>query len=159
MIRIFTKERHVLKIRNYLNLCNLKFEIFTIKDNPPSTDFELGVSYCYPRKIVEPLLSTPKRGFVNYHPGPLPKYKGPNEFEEAIKNKEIHWGVTVHFMDKDYDAGPIIKVKSFDLHEPPTSIQELGAISHYFLFQLFKETVYELYRDDPDQTKRDLVRL
>lgn len=124
---------------------NLEYEIYTVKDDPHTRHFDLGVSYCYPRKITEPLLSIPKKGFINYHPAPLPKYKGPTELDEAIKNKEIHWGVTVHYMDKDYDTGPIIKVKRFDLHEPPTSPQELGAVSHYFLFQLFKETILDIY--------------
>ena len=49
-------------------------------------------------------------------------------------------------MDENYDTGPIIKVKTFDLHEPPTSTQELGAVSHYFLFNLFKETVLDIYK-------------
>src|SRR5574337_1803272 len=138
MIRVYTKERHKAKIDQFLNSLGLEHEIYTIKDNPPITSFDLGVSYCYPRKITDPLLSTPKKGFVNYHPAPLPKYKGPTELDEAIKNKEVQWGVTVHYMDENYDTGPIIKLKTVDLHEPPTSPQELGAVSHYFLFQLFK---------------------
>lgn len=145
MIRVYTKESHISKISNFFNENKIDFEIFTVKDNSPLNEFELGVSYCYPRKITEPLLSTPKKGFVNFHPGPLPKYKGPNEYEDAIKNREIHWGVTVHFMDENYDAGPVIQVKRFELHEPSTSVQELGAISHYFLFDLFKNTIQDLY--------------
>lgn len=145
MIRVYTKERHKIKIKKFLDSLNLEYEIYTTKDNPPLTAFDLGVSYCYPRKIAEPLLSLPKKGFVNYHPAPLPMYKGPTELEEAIKNKEIHWGVTVHYMDENYDTGPIIKIKQFDLHEPPTSSQELGAVSHYFLFHLFKETILDIY--------------
>jgi hypothetical protein len=47
-------------------------------------------------------------------------------------------------MDENYDTGPIIRIKEIELHEPPTSPQELGAISHYFLFQLFKETIIEI---------------
>ena len=104
MIRMYTKERHIKKISKFLNLLKLEFEVFTIKDNPTLKPFNLGVSYCYPRKITEPLLSTPKLGFVNYHPAPLPNYRGPTELDEAIKNKEIHWGVTVHFMDESYDT-------------------------------------------------------
>ena len=145
MIWIYTKERHISKITKFLNSINLEHKIFTIKDNPSIESFDLGVSYCYPRKITEPLLSTPKKGFVNYHPGHLPKYKGPTETNDAIKNKEMHWGVTVHYMDENYDTGKIIKIKKIDLHEPPTSTQELGAISHYFLFQLFKETILDIY--------------
>lgn len=155
MIRVYTKERHKTKIDQFLNSLGLEHEIYTIKDNPPINSFDLGVSYCYPRKITEPLLSTPKKGFVNYHPAPLPKYKGPTELDEAIKNKEVHWGVTVHYMDENYDTGPIIKLKTFDLHEPPTSPQELGAVSHYFLFQLFKETILDIYKENVKLTKQN----
>jgi methionyl-tRNA formyltransferase len=156
MIRVYTKERHKMKISQFLDSLSVKYEIYTIKDDPPITKFDLGVSYCYPRKITEPLLSMPKKGFVNYHPAPLPKYKGPHEHDEAIKNKETHWGVTVHYMDENYDTGPIIKVKQFDLHEPPTSSQELGAVSHYFLFQLFKETISDIYNGKVTSQKQSI---
>jgi methionyl-tRNA formyltransferase len=145
MIRVYTKKRHIYKIKKFLSENNCDFKIYTIKDIPPLEKFDLGVSYCYPRKITQPILSIPSKGFVNYHPAPLPKYKGPTELEDAIKNKEINWGVTVHYMDEDFDTGPIIKIKNIDLHEPPVSQQELGSISHYFLFQLFKETIFDIY--------------
>jgi len=145
MIRIYTKNRHIDKIKEFLNNNDIKFEIYTTKDTPPVKKFDLGVSYCYPRKITQPILSVPSKGFVNFHPAPLPKYKGPTELDEAIKNKEVNWGVTVHYMDEDYDTGPIIKIKKITLHEPPTSHQELGAVSHYFLFDLFKETILDIY--------------
>ena len=145
MIRVYTKERHIQKIKKFLEQQNVKFEIVTKDEKTSSKLFDLGVSYVYPKKIIEPTLSIPKKGFVNYHPGPLPKYVGPNEYINAINNQETHWGVTVHYMNEEFDKGPIIKVKNFDLHEPPTSVEELGAVSHYFLFQLFKETVMDLY--------------
>lgn len=148
MIRVYTKEIHISKISNFFNENKIDFEVYTVRDNPPLTHFDLGVSYCYPRKITNPLLSYSKKGFVNYHPSPLPEYKGPNEYEMAIKNKEVHWGVTVHYMTEEYDKGDIIKEKRFDLHEPPTSVRELGAVSHYFLFHLFKETINEIYNDN-----------
>ena len=150
MIRIYTKTRHISKIDEFLNQINLKHEIFTTLNLPKHEleSFELGVSYCYPRKIKEPLLSMPKKGFINYHPGPLPEYKGPSEYENAIKNKETKWGVTVHHMNEEFDSGKIIQVNHFDLHEPANSIEELGAISHYFLFNLFKDTIKKFYEND-----------
>jgi methionyl-tRNA formyltransferase len=149
MIRVYTKTRHISKISEFLSSINLKHEVFTTKKQPTIQheleSFELGISYCYPRKIKEPLLSIPLKGFINYHPGPLPKYKGPKESTLAISNKETNWGVTVHYMGKDYDTGKIIKVNKFKLHEPPISEQELGAVSHYFLFNLFKETILDIF--------------
>ena len=146
MIRIFTKPRHVSKIHNYLDSLKVEHEIFTKDDTFPNTSFDLGVSYCYPKKISNDLLEIPKLGFVNYHPGPLPEYKGPNEYENAIKNKETQWGVTVHDMTEEYDSGNIRKILKFNLHEPPNSVEELGAISHYFLFNLFKETINDFMK-------------
>ena len=63
MIRVYTKQRHITKIRNFMDSLELKFEIFTINDNPPLTPFDLGVSYCYPKKISGKLLYMPKKGF------------------------------------------------------------------------------------------------
>ena len=152
MIRVYTKTRHVKKISKFLNEIDLQHEIFTTI-NPPHPNHELepfvlGISYCYPRKIENPLLSIPSKGFINYHPGPLPKYKGPKESTDAINNKETNWGVTVHKMDENYDTGPIIKILDIKLHEPPTSTVELGAVSHYFLFKLFKDTIKKIYESN-----------
>ena len=146
MIRVYTKTRHIKKIEKFLKMLNLENQIFTTNDeNIPLSKFDLGISYCYPRKITEPLLSTPKKGFVNFHPAPLPEYKGPTELKKAIQNNETCWGVTVHYMDENYDTGDIIIIKKIELHEPPISYEELGAVSHYFLFQLFKETILDIY--------------
>jgi len=146
MIRIYTKQRHISKIQKFMEKQNVDFKIFTTRDELSLEEFDLGVSYCYPRKIIQPLLSTPKLGFINYHPGPLPKYKGPTELTQAIKNKECDWGVTVHFMDENYDTGKIIKIKKIPLHEPPIKEEELAPISHYFLFNLFMETLIDIYQ-------------
>ena len=147
MIRVYTKTRHIDKIHRFLELKKLEHEIFTIHDNPDEGSFDLGVSYGYPRKIMNPFLTIPSKGFVNYHPGPLPHYKGPNQYQDAIKNNEIHWGVTVHCMDEEYDTGDIIRVDNFDYHEPMKSIEESNAVTHWFLFKLFKETIVDIYNE------------
>jgi len=148
LIRIYTKTIHIQKIKKFLKMLNLENQIFTINDeNVPLSEFDLGVSYCYPKKITQPLLSTSKKGFINFHPAPLPEYKGPDEMEQGIKNGETNWGVTVHLMDENYDTGKIIKILKFKLHEPPTSTKELAAISHYFLFNLFKDTIDDIYNE------------
>jgi methionyl-tRNA formyltransferase len=148
LIRVYTKTRHIQKIEKFLKMLNLENQIFTTDDEEvPLSGFDLGVSYCYPKKITDPLLSAPKKGFINFHPAPLPEYKGPNEMEQGIKNREISWGVTVHLMDENYDTGKIIKILKIKLHEPPTNTNELAAISHYFLFDLFKDTIADIYNE------------
>jgi len=143
MIKVYAKDRHVTKIQKFLNSMNFDNKIYTIYSDSSSDNeqFDLGISYGYNRKITDPLLSTPKKGFVNFHPAPLPEYKGNLGMLRAIENKVMRWGVTCHFMDNSIDTGDIIKVKYFDLHERPTSTDELSAISHYFMFSLFKEII------------------
>ena len=48
---------------------------------------------------------------INVHPSLLPKYKGLNTHEKAIKNNEKFSGCTVHFVTKKLDSGKIIMQK------------------------------------------------
>ena len=53
---------------------------------------------------------------LNIHPSLLPKYKGLNTHERAIKNKDKYSGCTVHFVNSKLDSGKIInqiKVKIY----------------------------------------------
>ena len=61
-----------------------------------------------PRKISNNLIKSVKNGVVNIHPGSLPKYRGKTCVEWAIYNND-KIANTAHFMDKNYDSGPIIK--------------------------------------------------
>lgn len=154
MIRVLTRTRHVPKIDKFLTEVGLEHEIFTTKDIPPDTEYDLGISYIHTRKITKSELSKPKKGWVNFHPAPLPFYKGWKFIDEAIQNKETCWGVSVHYMDENYDTGPIIKVLPIELHEPPTVFHELASVSYHFLFILFKETIMDIY----DEKFRDVLK-
>ena len=60
-----------------------------------------------------------KGKIINIHPSLLPKYKGLNTHERAIKNKEKYSGCTVHFVNSKLDSGKIIlqkktKVSKYD---------------------------------------------
>ncbi len=45
---------------------------------------------------------------INIHPSLLPKYKGLNTHEKAIKNKDKFAGCTVHYVTSKLDSGKII---------------------------------------------------
>ena len=46
---------------------------------------------------------------INLHPSLLPKYKGLDAVERAIKAGETETGATVHFVTEELDSGAIIK--------------------------------------------------
>jgi len=48
---------------------------------------------------------------INVHPSLLPKYKGLNTHERALKNKDKFSGCTVHFVNSKLDSGKIILQK------------------------------------------------
>ena len=48
---------------------------------------------------------------INMHPSLLPKYKGLNTHERAIKNKDKFAGCTVHYVTTKIDSGKIIMQK------------------------------------------------
>lgn len=59
-------------------------------------------------KVPKSLLELPPKGFVNFHFGLLPKYKGADPIFWQIKNDEKEGGLTVHFMSETVDEGPVI---------------------------------------------------
>jgi len=46
---------------------------------------------------------------INLHPSLLPKYKGLNAVEQALRSGDKETGATVHFVTEELDSGAIIK--------------------------------------------------
>lgn len=49
----------------------------------------------------------------NIHNSPLPKYRGVNPINWALKNNELEHGVTLHHIDEGVDTGDIIDQEKF----------------------------------------------
>ena len=61
-----------------------------------------------------------KGKILNIHPSLLPKFKGLNTHERAIKNKEKYSGCTVHFVNSKLDSGKIILQKKVKINKKET---------------------------------------
>jgi len=61
-----------------------------------------------------------KGQILNIHPSLLPKYKGLNTHERAIKNKDRYSGCTVHFVTAKLDSGKIIIQKKVKINKKDT---------------------------------------
>lgn len=68
-----------------------------------------------PRKICKTLLDPNiiPEGVINIHPGKLPEYRGCSCVEWAIINDDPIYN-TVHYMDVEYDTGPVIKTEQYE---------------------------------------------
>ncbi|HJV66037.1 MAG TPA: formyltransferase family protein [Geomonas sp.] len=71
--------------------------------------------------IREELIALAAEGIVNFHNGPLPRYRGINVCSWAIMNGEKRYGVTWHFMEKGVDCGDIVAQKFFEVSETETA--------------------------------------
>ena len=140
---VFTKPVHVEKIVNYLNTRkDIDYVISTDKrELYECYDFLVGVSYGFGSLID---VDRSGRPWFNYHPAPLPVYRGGDVYARAVHDRVIWWGVTLHRMTMEVDSGDIIRRRMFLLCSPPVSTNEIGCIAHYHLFQLFKESVGDL---------------
>ena len=56
-----------------------------------------------------------KGKIINIHPSLLPKYKGLNTHERAIKNKDKFAGCSVHYVTEKLDSGKIIMQKKIKI--------------------------------------------
>jgi methionyl-tRNA formyltransferase len=79
---------------------------------------------CFPRRIPANLLHVPRRGFLNVHPSLLPEYKGPSPLFWQLRAGEQRTGVTVHWMDAEFDTGPLADQRGVPL---PDGISETDA--------------------------------
>lgn len=81
---------------------------------------------CFPRRIPSELLRVPKRGFLNVHPSMLPDYRGPSPIFWQLHEGETHTGVSIHWMDAEFDTGPLAEQRLVPL---PDGISETDATS------------------------------
>jgi len=59
---------------------------------------------------------------INIHPSLLPKYKGLNTHDRAIKNKDKFAGCSVHYVSAKLDSGKIIMQKKIRINAKDTLV-------------------------------------
>ena len=87
---------------------------------------------------------------INIHPALLPKYGGKGMYgmlvhESVVKNKESETGITIHYVNENYDEGTIIFQKSFQLSENDTSESVANKI-HELEYEFFPKVIEEILK-------------
>ena len=96
------------KIINYSNNKNAEKKIFKeLKKNKINLICLAGFMKILSKNFIKKF----KGKIINIHPSLLPKYKGLNTHQRAIKNKEKYSGCTVHYVSSKLDSGKIILQK------------------------------------------------
>ena len=105
------------------------------------SDVDLVISFLFWEKIEKKLIDLPKIGCVNFHPAPLPDFRGLGGYNIAIYENLNQWGVSAHFVDETFDSGDIIKVRRFNINPKEETAFSLEQKSQDHLLKLFKEII------------------
>jgi methionyl-tRNA formyltransferase len=108
--------------------------------SPPS-EVDLVVSFLYPRLIREPVLSLGRLGCLNFHPAPLPDFRGVGGYNVALLDGLGEWGVSCHFVDETFDTGDLVEVERFAIDPDAHTAFSLDLESGERLVGLFERVM------------------
>ena len=103
-------------------------------------------------KIPENLIKKFNNKIINNHPSLLPKYGGKGMYgihvhKEVIKNKEEQSGISIHYVNNQYDDGKIIFQKSTKIIYPSTA-EKLAKKIHELEMKYFPEIIEKLINSE-----------
>ena len=101
------------KVFNFKNTLSEKKVINELKKN----DIHLICLAGFMKILSKSFINNFKGKILNIHPSLLPKYKGLNTHERAIRNKDKYSGCSVHFVNSRLDSGKIISQKKVRINK------------------------------------------
>ncbi|NLL51426.1 MAG: hypothetical protein GX248_01830 [Peptococcaceae bacterium] len=116
-------------------------EFANLIEMPNMEGLDYLFSYYYQKKVEKRILDFPAFGCVNFHPAPLPYYRGVGNYAMCIMNKLDYWGVSAHFMDEQFDNGMLIQVLRFDVDSEKETYTSLERKTHSYMYQLFSSVI------------------
>ena len=111
-IRRFLKDRNIPEINLSKNI-NHPDSVQAIQKLCP----DLLISILGNQIFKEPIINLAPKGCLNLHTALLPRYRGLMPTFWVLKNNEKYTGVSVFYVDKGIDSGPIIVQKKIEIGE------------------------------------------
>lgn len=108
--------------------------------------------------IPASLLNLLPGGFINFHYGLLPRYRGPNPVLAQMLQGEAESGISIHLVDENIDTGPVVMQQKIAIEDRDTfgiQLQKLGMLGASMAISLLQ--LSRLHRTLPsipqDETK------
>jgi phosphoribosylglycinamide formyltransferase-1 len=142
IIKLIISNNHKAKGLRYANIYKIKKKVFDFKNTLSDKkainelkkrDIHLICLAGFMKILSKTFIKNFKGKILNIHPSLLPKYKGLNTHERAIRNKDKYSGCTVHFVNSRLDSGEIInqkKVRIKKLDTPKTLAKRILIQEH-----------------------------
>lgn len=102
-------------------------------------------------KFPEIIIKEFPNKIINIHPALLPKYGGKGMYgkfvhESVLKNKESETGISIHYVNENYDEGAIISQKKVKLSETETP-ETIAEKVHSLEYEWFPKIIEELLQN------------
>ena len=160
VVAVFSNKRSakVLKRAHDLNVKALHFDrdalynsydvLHILEDINPDLIVLAGFMWIFPQDILK---SFPGK-IINIHPALLPKYGGKgmygmNVHKAIIENKEKESGISIHFVNENYDEGEVIFQAKTNISEDDTP-ETLAAKIHELEYKHFPEIIQQLLQKE-----------
>jgi phosphoribosylglycinamide formyltransferase-1 len=142
IIKMIISNNYKAKGLRYANIYKIKKKVFDFKNTLSEkkvinelkkSDIHLICLAGFMKILSQSFIKNFKGKILNIHPSLLPKYKGLNTHERAIRNKDKYSGCTVHFVNSRLDSGEIIdqkKVRIKKLDTPKTLAKRILIQEH-----------------------------
>lgn len=135
-------------LAGYTMLKNIGFKLF--KQDDKYENIDILVSFGYQRKIKSQLLRLPRIAAINFHPAPLPRFRGmAGVYNIGLLEKMEYWEVTAHYITESIDTGDIIDVIRFSIDPKQETVNSLVQKSHDFLLVLLKKVLTCILEEHP----------
>ena len=120
------------KVFDFKNSLSEKKVINELKNN----DIHLICLAGFMKILSKSFINNFKGKILNIHPSLLPKYKGLNTHERAIRNKDKYSGCSVHFVNSRLDSGKIISQKKVRINkfDTPKTLAKRVLIQEHKLY-------------------------
>ena len=131
--------------KNIVEYCNSNgLELMTSLDEYLAINkIDIGISVQFDKILKKAHIDKAKDIVVNLHMGPLPEYRGCNQFAFAIIDKAKEFGTTIHQLVEGIDSGDIMFEERFLIPEN-CWIEELYEITCRRSMELFERSLPEL---------------
>lgn len=99
-------------------------------------------------KFPEIIITEFPNKIINIHPALLPKYGGKGMYgsavhEAVVKNKDAETGISIHYVNENYDEGAIIAQKTVQLSKADTP-DTVAAKVHELEYEWFPKIIEEV---------------
>ena len=152
------RDAFVVKRANKLNIpvyIFTKYELnnfFDLHKKLQSIDVDVVILAGFLLKLPTIMIDSYLNRIINIHPSLLPKYGGKgmygrNIHKAVIENKETESGISVHFVNQNYDEGKIILQKKCSIsanESVETLIHKIHKLEHNYFPVAIEKTIKKL---------------